>query len=77
VVCQHGEGETRITSLVLYRINSNKRMQCFYRVDVQPNQFGEGCLIREWRRIGRGGLTRSLPFLTPELAQTALHRSGC
>ncbi len=63
-----------MTSLVLYRIDSNKRMRRFYRMDVQPNQFCEWCLIREWGRIGRGGRTRSLPFLTPEVAQTALHR---
>ena len=63
-----------MTALVLYRIDSDRRMQRFYRMDVQPNLFGEWCLIREWGRIGSSGQSLSLPFPTPEAAQTALHR---
>jgi predicted DNA-binding WGR domain protein len=63
-----------MTALILYRIDPGKRMRRFYRLDVQPNLFGQWCLIREWGRIGRSGQRRSRPFHTVEAAQTALHR---
>ena len=57
---------------VLYRIDSNKRMHRFYRLDVQPDLFGQWCLMREWGRIGSTGQTRSIPFPALEDAETAL-----
>jgi predicted DNA-binding WGR domain protein len=42
-----------MSAIALYRINPQKRMQHYYRMDVEPNLFGEWCLIREWGRIGR------------------------
>jgi predicted DNA-binding WGR domain protein len=61
-----------MTAIVLYRIDTAKRMHRFYRMDVQPDLFGQWCLIREWGRIGRAGQMRSVPYPTPQEAETAL-----
>ncbi len=46
-------------SVTLYRIDPARNMRRFYRLDVQPDLFGQHCLMREWGRIGRGGQIRS------------------
>ena len=61
-----------MTAILLYRIDASKRMHRFYRLDVQPDLFGQWCLMREWGRIGNTGQTRSLPFPTPQEADAAL-----
>jgi predicted DNA-binding WGR domain protein len=63
-----------MTATVLYRIDASKRMHRFYRLDVQPDLFGQWCLMREWGRIGSGGQTRSVPFPTREKAAAALDK---
>jgi hypothetical protein len=50
-------------SLTLYRIDPARNMHRFYRLDIQPDLFGNQCLIREWGRIGRLGQMRSTPSL--------------
>ncbi|MGH6834124.1 MAG: WGR domain-containing protein [Methylocella sp.] len=35
-------------------------MRGFYRLDVQPDLFGQWCFIREWGRIGRAGQVRMI-----------------
>jgi hypothetical protein len=45
-----------------------------YRLDVQPDLFGEWCFVREWGRIGRPGQMRSAPYPTEQEAQAALVR---
>ena len=50
-----------MTAVTLYRIDSAKRVQRYCRMDVQPDLFGEWCLLREWGRIGSTGQMRSLP----------------
>jgi predicted DNA-binding WGR domain protein len=60
-----------MNDVVLYRIDDAKRMYRYYRLDVQPNLFGEWCLMREWGRIGSTGKMRSLPFPTPQEAYAA------
>jgi predicted DNA-binding WGR domain protein len=61
-------------AVLLYRIDATKRMHRFYLLDVQPDLFGEWCLMREWGRIGSAGRTRSIPFASSHEAQAALHR---
>ena len=61
-------------ALILYRTDRNKRMHRFYRMDVQPDLFGQWCLIREWGRIGSSGQLRSLPFPTMQEAAAAFQR---
>jgi predicted DNA-binding WGR domain protein len=62
----------RMTPVILYRIDSHKRMHRYYRMNVQPDLFGQWCLLREWGRIGSTGQMRSAPFPTPQEAQAAL-----
>jgi predicted DNA-binding WGR domain protein len=57
-----------MNTVVLYRIDASKHMHRFYRLDVQPDLFGQWCLLREWGRIGSTGQTRSLPFPFPDAA---------
>ena len=63
-----------MTAIVLYRIDPSKRMHRFYRLDMQPDLFGQWCVIREWGRIGSAGQERSVPFTSASDAQAALHK---
>jgi predicted DNA-binding WGR domain protein len=63
-----------MTAIVLYRIDTSRHMHRFYRLDVQPDLFGQWCLMREWGRIGSTGQTRSIPFPTSPEAQAALDK---
>ena len=58
--------------LTLYRIDSGRNMFRFYHLDIQPDLFGNHCLVREWGRIGRSGQIRSVPYPTGDEAQAAL-----
>jgi predicted DNA-binding WGR domain protein len=49
-----------------------KDMRRFYRLDVQPDLFGQWCHIRVWGRIGSAGEVRMVPFATATEAQEAL-----
>jgi predicted DNA-binding WGR domain protein len=61
-----------MTATVLYRIDRDKRMHRFYRLDVQPDLFGQWCLMKEWGRIRTTGRERSVPYPTPQQAEAAL-----
>ena len=61
-----------MNAVILYRIDATKRMHRFYRLDVQPDLFGQWCLMREWGRIGSSGRTRSDPFPFPSEARVSL-----
>ena len=63
-----------MSAVTLYRIDSARRMHRYYRMDVQPDLFGEWCLMHEWGGIGRTGQMRSISFTTPQEAQAALAR---
>ena len=63
-----------MNDVILYRIDDNKRMYRYYRMDVQRDLFGCWCLIREWGRIGSSGQLRSASFSTPDAADAALQR---
>jgi predicted DNA-binding WGR domain protein len=71
---QHYIETQAMTAPLLYRIAPAKRMQRYYRLDVQTDLFGQWCLMREWGRIGSSGQTRSLPFSSPVEAETALDK---
>jgi predicted DNA-binding WGR domain protein len=67
----------RINAVILYRNDRARRMHRYYRLDVQPNLFGEWCLMRERGRIGSsGGQLRSLPFATEQEAEAALAKAA-
>ncbi len=67
------EEKSYADSVTLYRIDPARNMQRFYRLDIQPDLFGNQCLIREWGRIGRPArfgvsptlpeMKRSMPFI--------------
>ena len=61
-----------MTAITLTRIEAEKNMRRFYRLDMQPTLFGEYALVREWGRIGRGGQVRSTPYPTEQQAIDAL-----
>ncbi len=63
-----------MNAVILYRIDTGKHMHRYYRMDVQPDLFGQWCLMREWGRIGSSGHTCSVPFPTPHEAQAALDK---
>jgi predicted DNA-binding WGR domain protein len=66
-----------MTAITLHRRDSTRNMHRFYRLDVQPDLFGQWCFIREWGRTGSGGQTRIIPFPTPAEAEAALTRQRC
>lgn len=61
-----------MTAIVLTRIDADRNMLRFYKLDVQPDLFGGFSLIREWGRIGRPGQVRAESFPTRGTADLAL-----
>jgi predicted DNA-binding WGR domain protein len=61
-------------AITLRRIDAEKNMARFYRLDIQPDLFGGWSFIREWGRIGRPGQVRSTPYPSPAEALAALQR---
>jgi len=55
----------------LYRNDPARNMARFYRMSSTPSLFGDICLVREWRRIGRPGRIRIDPYETGEEAVAA------
>lgn len=49
-------------------------MARFYRLDIQPDLFGEWRLVREWGRIGQAGQVRQAIYPSQTEARTALER---
>jgi len=41
--------------LYIERIDAKKNMARYYAMSIEPNLFGEACLIRRWGRIGASG----------------------
>ena len=60
-----------MTAIHLVRIDAEKNMERFYKLDVQPTLFGEWALIREWGRIGRPGTVRVEMHRTRGIADMA------
>jgi len=50
-----------MTAITLTRSDAARNMRRFYRMDVQPDLFGEWCFVREWGRIGRAGRPGKIP----------------
>lgn len=58
----------------LYRTDPARNMRRFYYMDIQPDLFGQWCVVREWGRIGCAGRMHLEPYPTPDAAQAALDR---
>lgn len=41
--------------LYVERTDASKNMARYYAMSIEPNLFGEACLIRRWGRIGASG----------------------
>jgi predicted DNA-binding WGR domain protein len=54
--------------LYVERIDAEKNMARYYAMSIEPNLFGEACLIRRWGRIGANGQRRELHFAREEEA---------
>jgi predicted DNA-binding WGR domain protein len=63
-----------MSAVVLRRVDPDKNMARFYRLDVQPDLFGGWSFIREWGRIGRSGTVRQTPCPSEADAFAALER---
>ena len=48
--------------IALTRIRPERNQWRFYRLDLQPDLFGQICVVRAWGRIGRPGRCRRDPF---------------
>ncbi|WP_017958526.1 WGR domain-containing protein [Rhizobium leguminosarum] len=54
--------------LYVERIDAKKNMARYYAMSIEPNLFGEACLIRRWGRIGATGQRREHHFAREEQA---------
>ena len=61
-----------MTAITLTRIDTEKNMERFYKLFVQPTLFGGWSLVREWGRIGRPGTVRIEMYRTRGAADIAL-----
>lgn len=63
-----------IAPVLLERIDPERNMQRFYRLELQPSLFGEIGVVRSWGRIGARGQTRTDWHAAPDIAVTAMHK---
>ncbi|NKK99787.1 MULTISPECIES: WGR domain-containing protein [Rhizobium] len=54
--------------LYVERTDASKNMARYYAMTIEPNLFGEVCLIRRWGRIGAAGQRREHHFAREEEA---------
>ncbi|MBY5551749.1 WGR domain-containing protein [Rhizobium leguminosarum] len=54
--------------LYVERTDASKNMARYYAMSIEPNLFGEACLIRRWGRIGARGQRREHHFMREEEA---------
>lgn len=55
-------------NLYIERTDATRNMARFYAMSIEPNLFGEACLMRRWGRIGTRGQTMSHHFQTEQEA---------
>ncbi|KQZ59783.1 hypothetical protein ASD54_23705 [Rhizobium sp. Root149] len=55
---------TQPYNLHVEKTDLSKNMARFYAMAIEPNLFGEACLMRRWGRIGTKGQTMSQHFET-------------
>jgi predicted DNA-binding WGR domain protein len=66
-----------MSATTLYRIDADKNMRRFYRLDVQADLFGAWCFIREWGRIGKSGQVCVVPYPTTAAAPQSRRGQRC
>ena len=60
------------TPVILRRVDPERNMARFYRMQIQPTLFGGFTLVREWGRIGQAGTCRHDQHDTAEAARLDL-----
>ena len=60
-----------MTNITLYRIDPDRNMRRYYRLDVEPDLFGHWLLTRQWGRIGSRGQMRVSSFASRDDAECA------
>lgn len=60
--------------ITLYHVDVVRNMQRFYHLDIQPDLFGNICLMKRWGRIGRQGTLHSIPYPTVSAAYDAFEK---
>lgn len=63
-----------MTAVTLHRVDPARNMCRYYRLDVQPDLFGEWGVVREWGRIGHPGRLRVDSCPTARLAEERMQR---
>ncbi len=58
--------------LHLYRVDAERNMRRFYRLDIQPELFGGVLLMKEWGRIGARGRMMAERYDSVNLAAAAM-----
>jgi predicted DNA-binding WGR domain protein len=58
--------------VILRRVDAERNMARFHRMQMQPTLFGGVTLIREWGRIGQAGTCRHDQYDTAEAARLSL-----
>ncbi|UWU26013.1 WGR domain-containing protein (plasmid) [Rhizobium sp. CB3060] len=59
---------TQPYQLYVERTDATKNMARFYAMSIEPNLFGQACLVRRWGRIGANGQERVHHFTREEEA---------
>jgi len=54
--------------LYVERTDASKNLARYYAMSIEPNLFGDACLIRRWGRIGARGQSREHHFTREEEA---------
>jgi predicted DNA-binding WGR domain protein len=72
--CQHDWTAGRMTALQLLRIDAARRMNRFYRLDVQPDLFGGVLLVKQWGRVGARGRIVDESYDNEALAADAMQK---
>jgi predicted DNA-binding WGR domain protein len=63
------DGGMNMPAVILHRIDHDRNMSRYYRLDVQPDLFGEWGVVREWGRIGQAGRYCVDPYPTAAQAE--------
>lgn len=61
-----------MSGVFLSRSDPMRNLHRYYWLDVQPDLFGQWCVVRSWGRFGRAGQMLATPYRTQKEAQAAV-----
>ena len=65
-----------MSALYLRRVDEERNMRRFYRLDIEPDLFGSVLLMKAWGRIGARGRVMVERYESEDLAAAALQRQA-